>query len=157
MKSSLLILILSSLVLSGCGEKKDLGEIVVAGAAAKKRQLKTHEQFIQIAYIDLFNKTISPQRLSSAKQIFDSQGDDDISCRLFVRQLLKEAEDQMPAANIIKQDPEKFVEQSYLKFMGRHPNGYEKKLLEDDIKNDTSVSAAKIYYILMTTQEYRTF
>lgn len=157
MKSIVLILLLSSLVLTGCGEKKDLGEIIVSGNATKKRQLKTHEQFIQIAYIDLFNKTISPQRLSSAKQIFDSQGDDDISCRLYIRQLLKEATDQIPAANIVKQDPEKFVEQSYLKFMGRYPNGYEKKLLEDDIKADTSASAAKIYYILMTTQEYRTF
>ena len=157
MRNLFTIVILSICVLSGCGEKKDLGEIIVSDTAPKKRQLKTHEQFIQIAYIDLFNKTISPQRLSNAKQIFDSQGDDDISYRLFVRQLLKEANTELPAAGVIKQDPAKFIEQSYLKFMGRYPNGYEKKLFEDDIKNDTSISAAKIYYILMTTQEYRTF
>ena len=145
------------LSLTGCSEKKDLGEISVTSTPIKKRQTKTHSQFIQIAYIDLFNKTITPQRFNRAKQIFDSQGDDDINFRLFIKQLLDDPGIILPSKKFIQKDTEKFVVESYLKFYGRRPNGYEKKLLIDDIKRDQTVSAATIYYILMTTEEYKMF
>ena len=144
-------------IMSGCHDKRDIGEITLARDRINKKQYKTHEQFIQIAYIDLFNRTIEPQRLSNAKHIFDSQGDDDLSYKLFVRQLIDEAGPKIPSDSILKKDPEKFVIQSYLRFFGRYPGGYEKKILIDDINNDKSVTGGKIYYILMTTEEYRMF
>jgi len=143
--------------MSGCHSKTDIGEITVAGTRINKKQYKTHEQFIQIAYIDLFNKTIEPQRLSSTKHIFDSQGDDDMSYKLFVRKLINDASAYIPADSIVKSGPEKFTDQSYLRFFGRHPNGYEMKILVDATSKDKSISAGKIYYILMTTEEYRMF
>jgi len=134
-----------------------LGEIIVTHPEPLKKKYKTHEQFIRIAYIDLFNKTIDPQRFSGARNIFDSQGDDDLNYRLFVRKLITEAKLQLPPDKVIKREPDKFIEQSYLKFFGRYPNGYEKKVLINDINQIKDSVADKIYYILMTSEEYRTF
>ena len=85
MKAIFPLAILLLILAEGCHSKKtDLGEIVVGSTPLKKQHYKTHDQFIRIAYIDLFNKTIEPQRLNGIKQIFDSQGDDDINYSLFV-------------------------------------------------------------------------
>lgn len=157
MRLRTLIIIAFIWLASGCRDRRDLGEVTVGGQPLKKKQYKTHEQFIQIAYIDLFNQTIEPQKLSSAKHIFDSQGDDDINYGLFVRELIKQAVDRIIPDNVMRQEPEKFVEQSYLRFFGRYPNGYEQKILVDAIRQDKSLTTAKVYYILMTTKEYRMF
>jgi hypothetical protein len=158
MKAIIPFIVLLVIFAAGCHSKKtDLGEIVVRSIPLKKQHYKTHDQFIQIAYIDLFNKTIEPQRLERVKQLFDSQGDDDINYDLFIKELIKEASPGLPPDAVMKGDPGKFADQSYLKFFGRHPSGYEKKILVDEINNNKSVSVSRIYYILMTTEEYRMF
>jgi hypothetical protein len=141
----------------GCHRTTDLGEITIANSSIKKRQKKTHEQFIQIAYIDLFNKTIESQRLSWTKNTFDSQEDDDINYSLFIKKIIDEASTQIPSDSVMRRETNKFIEDSYLNFYGRYPNGYEKKSLVDIITNDKGMSVKKIYYVLMTSEEYRMF
>ncbi len=156
MRIPIYILVVIGLI-TGCNAGKDLGEITVSASPIKKRQYKTHVQFIQIAYIDLFNKTMDPHRLMSTRLTFDAQGDDDINYKLYVRQLIEEASSQLPSESVIKKDPEKFTDDTYLKFYSRHPDGYENKLMADYINKDKNITAAKIYYILMTGEEYRMF
>ena len=147
------------ILLSACQKEKmyvyDVNPVEVGSPTSNKKNIKTDQEFISIAYTDLFGTTISTDKLESLVLCYRAFGDKNVIIDMGIRNFLNASGVQVPTSAQMRSDPSDFVNDCYNKFYVRDPNEFEKWFMVDQIQKDTTLSALLMYYSFMTSEEYR--
>jgi len=158
MKNVLYLIILALFALLACTKEKSylyqVNNINVTQPGGNKQNVKSTEEFISIAYFDLFGTTISQQELINLTQAYNSFGDLKLIEDMIIRNFLNTTGIVIPSSASMRTDVNGFVNSSYQKFLNRNPNAYEKWFVSNVIQSDTSISSVLVYYSFMTSNEY---
>lgn len=139
------------LLLSSCNNRTQQNESELF--LNKKRIPKTDLQFISVAYMDVFGKAIPQQELNSLKEIFLSQGDQELNRNALIVKLLQNQTAELPGANLLSKNPKSFLLFCFKQFYRRLPTEKElNDLLTADRKH--TMSASEWYYAFMISDEY---
>ena len=161
MKQVQKITLLLFVVLLAAGCKKntvflyDVNPVEVSNTGSNKPNVKTDDEFISIAYSDMFGATIPQAELEELALTYRSYGDKRLIIDMIIRNFINSTTAVLPSDTDMHSDPGAFVENAYKKFYVREPNEFEKWFVTNQIETDTAVSAASIYYAFMTSNEYR--
>jgi len=132
-------------------------DIEISEPGAKKPNVKTSTEYISIAYSDAFGSTISNDLLNDLKKIYIAFGDLGVTEDLIIRNFLNASSAEVPTLVEMNQDIKQFVIDAYKKVYNRLPNEYEQWFLTNLIQNDSDVTPEVVYYVLMTSNEYRQY
>ena len=126
----------------------------VTQPGGNKQNVKSTEEFISLAYSDLFGTTIPKQELINLTQAYNSFGDLKLIEDMIIRNFLNTTGIVIPSSATMRADVNGFVSSSYQKFLNRNPNAYEKWFITNVIQSDTTISPVLVYYSFMTSNEY---
>jgi hypothetical protein len=145
--------------INACKKEKeiiyDVNDVQVEQEGGVKNNVKSTEEFISIAYSDLYGQEISNSNLQKLNLAYSAFGDNKLIEDMVIRNFLKDPALVLPSKQSMTADPAAFVTATYKKFLNRQPNEFENYYLTKIIVEDTSVAPANFYYTLMTSNEYR--
>lgn len=160
MKQTLFIVI--ALLLFACKDEKkkyvyQVQEVFIDSPGADKPNVKESTEYISIAYADLYGKSISSELLSNLTKTYISFGDISVVEELIIRNFLNDPAAIIPSNSEMRADVKAFVVKCYNQFYGREPNAQEVWYFEDKINSNTNLTPDVVYYIFLTSNEYRQF
>ncbi len=159
MKKWTLILLLG-VSLSAC-KKEQVDVFVVDPVSVKqsgnKQNLKSDLQFLSIAYTDLFGNQISNRDLQALMAGYNSIGDKQVIIDRIVRKMLTNSGIDRPSSAEMRDDIESFVKASFQRFFVREPSEMEVWYFTSVIEKNPDIQPEEIYYVLMSSEEYRYF
>ncbi|MCS7073358.1 MAG: hypothetical protein NZ108_02715 [Bacteroidia bacterium] len=123
--------------------------------SASKLNLKSDQEFISIAYKDLFDAEIATNDLNTLMTAYASVGDKSVVIDRIIRNFLKRNGVKIPTKTQMRSNIPAFVEGTYKRFYGRKPTEMEAWYLTNFIQQDTTLSPQIIYYSFLTSDEYR--
>ena len=123
--------------------------------SAQKKNLKTTDQFISIAYNDLYNTSITTGQLGNLNICLEALGDQATMQDMIVKNLLSQASTLIPDSTTMHANIPVFVTQTYLKFYNRQPTAEEGWKMQELIQQNPGINPQMIYYSMMTANEYR--
>lgn len=122
---------------------------------ANKPNVKSTNEFISIAYSDIFGATIPHDKLVKLQTAYTAFGDQKLIEQLVIRNFLNQPGNVIPSQGEMTADLNKFIEDTYIKFFARRPNEYETYYLKNMLTTDPSITPELVYYAMMTSNEYR--
>ena len=120
-----------------------------------KTNVKTTIEFITIAYTDLFSASISQAELDKLSFCYQSVGDKKLIEDMIIKNFLKRSSVNIPTTATMRSDIPLFIKNTYIKLYNRIPDATEQNLLVTKIEQNTTITAAIVYYAMMTSNEYR--
>ena len=140
-------------------ETQQIAPIHLKMPGQAKQKLKSEAQFISIAYSDLTGKTIEAGELETLVALYQSVGDKGLVGGMILKRLFKNPKVDFPADSQMRQNPENFVLECYQRFYNRQPDALETWYLDSLIRHDENrdLSPEKIWFEMMTSEEYRNF
>jgi hypothetical protein len=123
--------------------------------SGQKTNLKTTNQFISIAYNDLFNASITTSQLGNLNVCLEALGDQATMEDMIVKNLLSQAVTQIPDSVTMRANIPVFVTQTYLRFYNRQPTAEEAWKMQSLIQQNSGINPQMVYYSMMTSNEYR--
>jgi len=150
---------LLSIAVSSCKKESDYiyetNPVTVQQSGAVKNNVKSTTEFISIAYADLFGSNISQGQLTKLGNVYASFGDKKVVEDRIILNFLNVPGLQIPTTPSINGDTLAFVSKTYKKFYNREPNAFESYYWKEQIRLNANVSPLVMYYVLMTSDEYR--
>lgn len=149
------------IVLVGVSCKKDptyvynVNTVNVSQNSSLKRNVKTTNEFVSIAYSDLYSSTINNDKLTKLSTAYLAFGDKKLIEEIIIKNFLNDPSVKIISKNTMKANVEDFVIKSYKKFYNREPNEFELWNTKNIINADTSITPELMYYSFMTSNEYR--
>jgi hypothetical protein len=132
----------------------DVGKVSLYQSAADKKRVKTPTQFISIMYADLFQKTISTQELNDLSVMYSSEGDKGLMTEMLVSNYMNATSVKMPLNADMRNDIDKFIEETFIRFYLRNPTSYEKYYFKNLIQNDLNITPELVYSSFVLSDEY---
>lgn len=120
-----------------------------------KNKQKSGAQYISVLYSDLFSTTISSADLNDLSILFTAQGDKQMATELLLSSYMNVPNVIIPTEQAMRQDIEKFVEETYIRFLLRKPTAYEKEYLTNLIEEDQGMSPELVYMGVVLSNEYQ--
>ncbi len=159
-KYRLFILFLATgIFLTSCRKEKvyvfGVDDVTVTQPGAEKPNIKTDEEFISIAYSDLFGTNISQSELGELSLSYVSFGDKRAVIDWIILNFLNDPAADVPTDAEMRADVNLFVNNTFRKFLVRDPNEFETWWISNQIENDTDMTPEVVYYTFMTSNEYR--
>lgn len=156
---ALLILLGMSLLLPACKKENvfvyEVNDVSVEQPGAHKPNVKTDNEFISIAYSDLFASTIPQSELDNLSLSYKAFGDKRVIIDMIIRNFLNDTNAQIPTDSQMRSDVAVFATECFRKFLVRDPNEFEKWFVTDKITKNQSINPELVYYAFMTCNEYR--
>jgi hypothetical protein len=164
-KKNLILLILACLIISSCKKKiiqdkvydniiYDVGNVKLYQSAADKKRIKTPTQFISIMYADLFQKSITTQELNDLSVLYSTEGDKGLMTEMLVSNYMNSSAIKMPSNSDMRNDIDKFLNETFIRFYLRNPTSYEKYYFKNLIQNDANVTPELVYSSFALSDEY---
>ncbi|MEO0898974.1 MAG: hypothetical protein AAFY71_21360 [Bacteroidota bacterium] len=163
MKKILIISFALLPLLFACGDPQEnvylyeVNTVDVEQSGVDKNNPKADLEFISLVYADLFGGTVSQSDIDVMIIAFTALGDKQLITDIIIRNMLNSPQANVPSDAQMRNDIEKFIEDTYLKFYIREPNAYEKWELQGMIEGDSELIPEMIYYAFLTSDEYRYF
>ena len=116
-------------LLASC--KKDVQSVyqvqnkVLYQNSSQKNNLKTTNQFISIAYNDLYNASISTVQLTNLNTCLEAFGDQATMEDIIIKNLLENGGVSIPDSVTMMSDLPTFINQTYIRFYNRQPTAQE--------------------------------
>lgn len=159
MKKIIGVILLLIGVITSCKKEKtyvyEVEPVTVQQPGSEKPNVKSTQEFISIAYADLFGKTITNGELVILDRIYGSFGDRKLMEDMIIRNAINSSSVDVPTNTEMRADVVKFVTDCYKKFYNRLPSEYESWFLVNLINGDTAVTPVMVYYSFLTSNEYR--
>ena len=159
-KAAMIAGILISLLFASC--KKEVQTVyqvqnqVLYQNSSQKTNLKTTNQFISIAYNDLYNASISTVQLNNLNLCLEAFGDQATMEDIIVKNLLNNGGVSMPDSATMMADLPTFINQTYIRFYNRQPTAQEVwKMQSLILQPGSNINPKMIYYAMLTSTEYR--
>ncbi len=144
---------------SSCKKEKsylyDVNSVVVTQPGGAKPNLKNTEEFVSIAYSDLFGIGISHTDLLKINLAYAAFGDKKLIEDMIIKNFLNDTGIVIPTSAAMRADVPAFTIASYKKFFNREPNSFETWFVGNAINADTTITPVLVYYSFMTSNEYR--
>src|SRR5688572_24222801 len=148
-----------SLVAMSCTKEKDivyeLNPVEVSQQGTDKSQPKTTDQFVSIAWQDLFGSSIPQSEMAKLNTVYTAFGDKKIVEDLIIRNFLNKPGVQIPVVPSVNGDTAAFIKATYMKFYNREPGVFEAYYLQEQFRLNPVLKPEGLYYALMTSDEYR--
>lgn len=121
----------------------------------EKTELKDDLQFMSIAYRDLFNEEVPPSTLEIMRTAYIGFGDKDLVVDRVVQAMLSSPNLVLPSQLDMLGDKELFINTTYRKFLLRDPTSFELAYWVSQLTEFPNLSPKDVYYIFMTSAEYK--
>ena len=152
------VFLVISVILS-CEKEKSyvyqVKDVHVKQPGSEKPNQKSTQEFISIAYSDLFGTTITQTELVKLNTAYSAFGDKKIIEDMIIKNFLNNIVVSIPSKATMQADVNSFVINCYKKFYNRLPNAFEKWYVTNLINSDATITPELVYYSMMTANEYR--
>lgn len=132
----------------------DVNDLPVAPPNADKDKLKTEEQYISILYANLFQQALSSNELVEITNVIMSIGDKDLAHEVVISNLMNRAGVILPADSLMRTDIDKFMIETYHRFLVRPPSEAEKTWFRNFIEANPNLSTELVYFSFALANEY---
>jgi hypothetical protein len=116
---------------------------------------KSDIEFVSIVYSDLFESQITVDELTTLIGAYKSLGDRNIIIDRIIRAYLNDPGVVKPSNAAMRADVKQFIRNSFKRFLVREPDELELWYWNKEIVADTSMTVEQVYYVLLTTEEYK--
>lgn len=120
-----------------------------------KTELKDDLQFMSIAYRDLFEEEVPPGVLELMRTAYISLGDKELVVDRVVQAMLSSPDLELPSQTDMLGAKAVFIQSTYRKFLLRDPSSFEEAYWVSQLTENPNLSVKDVYYIFMTSQEYK--
>ena len=133
----------------------DINDVQVNSDNASKNNLKNDLQLISIMYSDLFGLTIPNSTLNDLNEAYVSFGDKHLIVERITQNFLLNPLAIVPSDSAMRVNPEKFITDAYRRFLIRSPSEAERWYIKENIEQSNNLTAKDIYYVILTSDEYK--
>lgn len=123
--------------------------------SGNKSNLKSDLQFVSIAYSDLFGVQISANDLNVILAGYNSVGDKSLIIDRIIRKLLSAGGIDKPTDADMRANLDAFIEACFERFFVRKATEMETWFFKSKIEANPQLKPEDIYYVLMSSNEYR--
>jgi hypothetical protein len=136
-------------------QRYELEDVSIRQFQSDKSIAKTDLEFLSVAYSDIFGQTIPANELRILSETYNSSGDKNAIINLIIRNFVNRQGAQVPTLFDMKDNPTKFINDTYKKFYVRQPTALEQKFWMDAIAQQETLTPHVIYYSFLVSNEYR--
>ncbi len=130
-------------------------DVTVRQDGSLKNTIKSKNEFVAIAYNDLFGKPLTGTQAEVLGVAYESFGDNEFTEDLIIRNFLNTSGVSIPSTTEMRADIPKFVKACYRKFFSRDANEFELWYMVREIEKNPDFTPEIVYYSFMTSNEYR--
>ena len=146
------------MLLAGCTAEPDvtygLLPLELNASNAEKDRVKSIDQWITILHADLFGEALGSAELFEVKQAFYSVGDQEIARAVLVSNFIQDDNVQLPEASAMTQDPEAFIDDTYVRFLVRYPTEAERTWMRNFLASNPTMTPELVYTSFALSEEY---
>lgn len=145
------------LLLFSCKENTyiyELEDINIEPNNADKTKEKSQEQFINVAYANLFQTALAPNQLVAISDVITSIGDKQVALEAVIAKMMSDPNVLLPSATEMRADVPQFVEDTYKRFFVRFPTEAEKTFFTNFIQSNPQLDPEHVYFAFATSNEY---
>jgi hypothetical protein len=158
-KPLIILLVSLSIFFGGCKKKNkyqdfELIDQQVRSNSVDKNRLKTEAQYVSILKTDMTQKPITPSMLYKYVRVLESIGDRELAAEIIVSNLVNDPNLKIPSDAYMREDLDRFIEETYVKFFIRYPTEAEKAYFKGYIGENPSISAEMVYTSFVLSAEY---
>ena len=121
---------------------------------ANKDRVKSIDQWISILHADLFGEASGSADLFEIKQGFFSIGDQEVAREALVSNFMQNPNVQLPDAGVLISNPDGFINDTYVRFLVRHPTQAEHTWMRNNITSNPNLTPELIYTAFALSEEY---
>ena len=152
------IALLLALTAWGCQVEPDvtygLETLELGSATADKDRLKSLDQWIVILHADLFGESLGSADLFDIKQAFMSVGDQDLAREVLISNFMQDPNVVLPDPAEIMNDPDTFINDTYVRFLVRYPTEAERTWLKNFLSANPTVTPELMFTAFALSEEY---
>lgn len=130
------------------------GETLYQSNVEKTKQ-KSAEQFISIAFSNLFQTTIDQNNLNQLAEVRLATGDKQMADELILNSLVNSPNVTIPTNAEMRSNIEQFIKETFIRFFLREPSPYETFELKKAIEDDPALTPELIYQGFALSNEYK--
>ena len=156
------LLILFALGLSNCKKETledkvfQVNKVKLYPSASSKIKEKTESQWVAVLYTNLFQQALSAGDIYRAGQCITSIGDKELAREVIISNFMNSTSPipQIPTNGDMRADINKFIKNTYERFLIRRPTEGEKQYFRNEITNDPLRTAEIVYFSFALSTEY---
>jgi len=133
----------------------NINKVQVNSDGHQKKNLKSDVQFISLLYSDLYETSISSDKLNKLELLQSSFGDKNVVIQRISQNMLSDPLAVIPTDSVMFNQTKDFIINTYNKFLTRQPTEAEIWFLEDLISKNPKLTAKEFYYGFITSEEYK--
>lgn len=127
---SIAMLIVAIITISGCRKEEsrlfDVNEVELLPPSSGKTKLKTDEQYVAILHANLFQTALSANQIFDISQCMESIGDKELAREIVISNFMNKPGTIIPSKLQMASDVDKFIVDTYNRFLIRNPTEAEK-------------------------------
>lgn len=121
---------------------------------AGKKKLKTDGQYVAILYANLFQTALSSNELFEITQCIESVGDKELVREVIISNFMNEQNVIIPSDSLMRADIDKFMEETYERFLVREMTEAERTWFRNYIESHPNVNPELVYFSFALSNEY---
>ncbi|MDP4828024.1 MAG: hypothetical protein NWR73_10075 [Flavobacteriales bacterium] len=153
-----LSLVVLVIVMFGCKKepeaKFELNNIELYPTSAGKDKLKTNEQYVAILHANLFQTALSANDIFDVNNCIESIGDKELAREVIISNFMNKPDVQIPSVELMNEDLDQFIEDTYVRFYVRFPTQAEKEYLRNFISGNPYMTPELVYFSFALSNEY---
>jgi hypothetical protein len=162
LKTFVAVVVIASFIFSGCKKDKDrlfeVNDVPLLPQSAGKVKQKTNEQFVAILHANLFQTALSANQIFDISQCIESIGDKELAREVIISNFFNKPGVVLPTKAQMTGDLDKFVVETYNRFLVRNPTEAEKTYFKNYISAHTTstdtILPELVYFSFALSNEY---
>jgi hypothetical protein len=135
-------------------DQYEVKEVKLYSSISEKDKLKSQEQFVSILYTNLFQQTLSGNKLVQINNCLESIGDKELGREVLISNFMNKPNVQLPSDSIMRANPRNFVLDTYERFFVRIPSEAEVAWMTNFIEANPQLSTELVYFAFALSNEY---
>ena len=133
-----------------------VNKVKLYSSASSKLKEKTTSQWVAVCYTNLFQQALSAGDIYRAGQCITSIGDKELAREVIISNFMNYTSPTpvIPTSADMRADIDKFVLDTYERFLIRKPTEGEKQYFRNEIEGDPLRSAEIVYFSFALSNEY---
>lgn len=152
------LFLLVCLFLFSCNEEKtylyEVNTLNIEQNNAGKTKEKSTEQFLNIAYANLYQTALSPSQLVKLSNIVASIGDKQVAYETIIAKMMADDAVILPDNEEMRNDLEQFIIDTYKRFYVRIPTEAERTWWINYLESHPNLTSEHVYFSFATSNEY---
>jgi hypothetical protein len=135
-------------------DQYEVKEVNLYSSISEKDKLKSQEQYVSILYTNLFQQTLSGNKLVQINNCLESIGDKELGREVLISNFMNKPNVQLPSDSIMRANPRNFVLDTYERFFVRIPSEAEVAWMVNFIEANPQLSTELVYFAFALSNEY---